>query len=276
MMLTAPLLDRPRASSRWLGLLVATLALAACGGGGSSVADSVAGLPLPQGASATAQASVSAADLNATISGVISFAGDAPRLGLINMSTEQICDVANKQTPQRSQEWVVGAGGGLANVLVQIKTNLPAFDHAAPSQPLVFDQTGCLYAPHVFGMRVGQTLQILNPDRITHNVNAVAKVNRAFNAGMPGVQAQLERTFDRVEDAPFSIRCNVHPWMTAWAAVLDHPYYAVTGPDGSFSIPNLPAGTYELEIWHEVAGTQIQTITVGSNATAVTEFTISA
>ena len=202
--------------------------------------------------------------------------GELPRLGLINMTTEQICDSNNKQNPQRSQEWVVGDGGGVANVLVQIKSKLPALDHGTPDTPFVFDQAGCLYTPHVFGLRVGQTLRILNPDRITHNINAQAKVNRAFNAGMPGVQAQLERTFERDEDVPFSIRCNVHPWMTAWAVVLDHPYYAVTGSDGRFSIPNLPAGSYELEIWHEVAGAQTQTITVGSNATAVAEFTISA
>ncbi len=261
----------------WAVPVAMCVILAGCGGGSAvdRVNESVSGLPAPSGASTEARPTVSAADLNATISGRVSFEGDVPRLGVINMATEQVCDAANKQNPQRGEEWVVGEGGGLANVLVQVKTNLPAFDHAAPTEPVVFDQAGCVYRPHVFGIRTGQTLRILNPDRITHNVNAQPKVNRAFNAGMPGVQTQLDRTFDDVETTPFSVRCNVHPWMTAWTAVLDHPYFAVTGPDGSFTIPDLPAGTYELEMWHEVAGVQTQTITVGSDATAEASFAVS-
>ena len=262
----------------WTGPLALCVILSGCGGDSAvdRVNESVAGLPSPSGATSEARPTVSAADLNATINGRIAFEGALPSLGVINMATERVCDAANKPNPRRSEEWVVGDGGGLANVLVQIRSNLPAFEHEQPTEPVVFDQAGCIYSPHVFGIRAGQALRVLNPDRITHNVNAQPKVNNAFNAGMPGVQAQLERTFDRVEPTPFSVRCNVHPWMTAWAVVVDHPYFAVTGPDGSFTISDLPAGTYELEIWHEVAGVQTQTITVGSNATAEANFSVSA
>ena len=83
---------------------------------------------------------------------------------------------------------------------------------------------------------------------------------------------ELEKVFDTVETTPFAIKCDVHPWMNAWTAVFDHPYFSVTSNDGSFTIENLPAGTYDVEIWHERLGTQTSSVTVGENASASVDF----
>jgi plastocyanin len=195
---------------------------------------------------------------------------------VVSMVSEQVCNAANQDSPTRNQAWVFGPDNGVANVLVQIKSNIPTSSDPIPGEPVVFDQAGCVYTPHVFGLRTGQVLKILNPDGVTHNVNAQPSVNRSFNAGMPAFRKEMEQTFDKAEPVPFAIRCDVHPWMGAWGAVFDHPYFAVTGPDGGFSIPDLPVGTYELEIWHETAGTQTQTVTVAANTATTASFTLSA
>ena len=117
---------------------------------------------------------------------------------------------------------------------------------------------------------------MLNPDGVTHNVNAQPRINTPFNTGMPSFRTEMEQVFDTAEDVAFAIRCDVHPWMGAWLVGLDHPFCAVTDDSGSFSIPNLPAGTYEIEIWHESGGTQTQSITVAEGATAQADFVLSA
>ena len=156
--------------------------------------------------------------------------------------------------------------------MVQIKgASVPDLDHDAPDAVVEFDQGGCQYAPHVFGLRVGQTLKILNPDGTLHNVHAFSKVNAEFNEAMPQFRTELEKVFDKAEPTPFAVKCDVHPWMNAWAAVFDHPYFAVTGEDGSFTIGGLPAGTYELEIWHERLPAQTMTVTVGIGEKATVE-----
>ena len=116
-------------------------------------------------------------------------------------------------------------------------------DFAIPSEPVQFDQNGCVYTPHVFGIQVGQTFQILNSDPLMHNLHALAEENRPFNFGMPNQGDKREQAF-RVPEVMLHIKCDVHPWMAAFISVFEHPYFAISGADGSFTIPNLPPGDY--------------------------------
>ena len=248
---------------RLLGVAALALLLAGCGGddegggsGGASASSSGGG---------TAAEQPAAADTNdASISGTVTFNGDAPEMAVLDMAADPVCDEKNQENPRRRQVLVLGEGQTIANVMVQIKgASLPDLAHDMPDTVVEFDQGGCQYAPHVFGLRVGQTLKILNPDGTLHNVHAFSKVNAEFNEAMPQFRTELEKVFDKAEPTPFAIKCDVHPWMNAWAAVFDHPYFAVTGEDGTFTIGGLPAGTYELEIWHERLPAQTVSVTVG-------------
>jgi plastocyanin len=157
---------------------------------------------------------------------------------------------------------VVGDGGALKNVFVYVKDGLGTLRFPIPSTPVVLDQKGCQYVPHVLGIQVGQNLEILNSDPTLHNVHALPKGNQEFNMGQPLPGIKFTRQFSTREVmVPF--KCDVHPWMNAWVGVLDHPYFAVTAADGSFSLEGLPPGTYTIEAWHETLGTQTQSVTIG-------------
>jgi plastocyanin len=166
-----------------------------------------------------------------------------------------------------SELLVVGAGNALQNVFVYVKEGLGQRTYAVPGTPVRLDQKGCRYVPHVFGVQVGQAMQIANSDPTLHNVNAAPKENKGFNFGQVPTTPAVTRTFDRAEiGVPF--RCDVHSWMNAYAGVVPHPFFAVTKADGSFEIKGLPPGTYTLELWHEQLGTQTQSVTVDGQTPA--------
>jgi len=199
-----------------------------------------------------------------TISGKVKFTGAAPVMAKIDMSDEATCQ-KDYTTPPTKEDVVAGAGGALANVFVYVKAGLPAtYTAPAATTPVVLDQHGCRYHPHVFGVMVGQTLSIKNSDGIAHNIKAKGVKNRPFNISQPNSMATT-RTFTAPE-VMVPLECNVHGWMKAWLGVLPHPFFAVTGPDGSFKITGLPPGTYTIEAWHERFGTQTATVTVAAGA----------
>ena len=146
---------------------------------------------------------------------------------------------------------------------------------AAPSEPVVVDQKGCMYKPHVVGARVGQKVIFLNSDPVLHNVRAVAETNSVFNDVMPTKDMRLEKVFDKTE-VPVRAKCDVHPWMSAFIGVVPHPFYAVSGASGEFSLVNVPEGTYEIEAWHEVFGRQTQKLTIKPRETATITLTFRA
>jgi plastocyanin len=158
---------------------------------------------------------------------------------------------------------VVGANGALQNVFVYVKDGLGDLRFPVPTAAAVIDQKGCKYIPHVLGAQVGQPVEIVNSDPTLHNVHAIPKANQEFNTGQPIQGMKHMHTFSTKEVmVPF--KCDVHGWMRAYIGVLDHPFFAVTGPDGSFSLRGLPPGTYTIEAWHETLGTQTQTVTIAA------------
>ena len=196
----------------------------------------------------------------APLTGKVIFEGTAPPPQILKVEADPVC-LLQHQGGITSEEVVVNPNGTLKNVFVYVKQGLEGQTFPAPAAPVVFDQKGCHYEPHVFGIQVGQPLEILNSDDTLHNVHALPKNTQEFNLGMPIKGMKLTKTFTAPEVA-VKIKCEVHPWMAAYAGVLDHPFYAVTGEDGSFSLKDLPPGEYVVEAWHEKYGTQTQTVKV--------------
>jgi hypothetical protein len=210
-----------------------------------------------------------------TVSGKVKFVGKAPANPEIDMSEDAKCAAKYKTAPHE-QIVVVNPNGTLANVLVYVKSGLPAdAKYPTPTTPVVIDQEGCMYHPRVFGIMVNQPLEIKNSDPLLHNIKAMAKKNRPFNISQPAAGMTTNKTFSAVE-VMLPFECNVHGWMHAFAAVLPHPFFSTTGADGSFTITGLPAGTYTIEAWHEKYGVQDATVTVAAAGTKTADFTFTA
>jgi len=164
--------------------------------------------------------------------------------------------------------------GRVANAFVYIKEGLPPGDYPLPSTPVLLDQQACDYHPRVFGIRAGQPLLIKNSDPLLHNVHShgagagLSGGANAFNVAMPVQGATATRSFPEAQ-VPVAIVCDVHPWMRAFAGVVNHPFFAVTGDDGAFSLDGLPAGTYTVEAWHERLGRATAVVTLGGAETAL-------
>ncbi len=240
------------------------LALAGCG---DAAPDGAGG-----GAAPAAEAPPAEPLGTSTIAGSVRFDGDVPELRPLNMDADPAC-AAKHSGPVYPEILAVGEQAGLANVLVYVADNLPEGPYP-PAEPPVIDQQGCRYTPRVAGIMVGQDLKVLNSDELLHNVHSLSEVNRPFNRAMPAAIKQATFSFTDEEPA-FRIKCDVHPWMSSYLAVFNHPYFAVTGPDGSFEIPGLPAGTYTIEAWHERLGSQRSGVTLLDGLTAMVDLTFS-
>jgi plastocyanin len=249
-----------------LGLLVLGFA---AGCGGSQPTDT----PDTRTDPAAAPAAQEVAQLGASsITGTVTFAGQPPALPPLSMNADPDCAAMHSgQVP--NEMLVLGSGNTMGNILVWVSEGLPAGrTWPAPTAPVVLDQKGCTYVPHVMGIMVGQTYRILNSDGILHNVHTLPKVNKGFNMAMPAARKEATTTFER-EEAVFQIKCDVHPWMSAYIGVFTHPFFSVTGTDGTFTIAGLDPGTYEITAWHERLGTQTATVTVGDDDTQTQDFT---
>jgi len=213
--------------------------------------------------------------LAATITGTVTYDGKVPNLKPIDMGADASCAKMHA-TPQPSDVLVLGAGNTMANVMVSVASGLPAGKTwPAAKEPVVMDQKGCHYSPHVFGLMVGQPFKVLNSDGILHNVHALPKVNAQFNMAMPPTVKESTKSFGQAEGM-FMIKCDVHPWMSSYAGVFSHPFFSATASDGKFTISNLDAGTYQLEAWHEKLGVQKATVTVTGSETKSVNFKFSA
>ena len=198
-----------------------------------------------------------------SITGTITFEGKAPKMKPLRLDADPICVVNNEIAPKK--EWLIlDENKGVKNVLVFVTEGLN-IDYSPPEEPVVIDQKGCIYSPHVLGIMAGQQLDILNNDGTLHNIHALPKVNKEFNKAQPRSKKKLSVKFEKPE-APFKVKCDVHPWMGAYIGVFDHPCFAVSGDDGTYIISDLKPGEYVIEAWHEKLGSQTANVTVSDSA----------
>ncbi len=243
-------------------LLAAPLILlAACGGSTPVKTEGVASLPVGHVDAATA----------GSITGRVIFQGAPPVRPAIDMSSNPQCERQHK-TPQKAETVVVNKNGTLRNVFIWIKDGLAPARWTPPAEAAKLDQLGCVYEPHVLGMMQGQQLEILNNDPINHNVHAESRINPAWNESQAPRAEHKFKQFDSAE-VMFPVTCSVHPWMRSYIAVSPHPFFAVTGEDGTFALKGVPPGTYAIEAVHEQYGTKEGSVTLAPNGTVTIDFT---
>jgi plastocyanin len=196
----------------------------------------------------------------ATVKGSVKFDGTAPKPSKIDMSQDPACKGSNES------ENLVVSGGDLANVFVYVKDGLGNRTFDVPKDPVVLDQSGCKYHPHVLGVMAGQTVQIKNDDQTTHNIHPTPKDNREWNESQPPSSPAIEKNFAR-EEVMLPVKCNQHPWMKMYISVVKNPFYAVTDKSGNYEIKGLPPGDYTIAFVHEKLGEQDQKVTVAPKET---------
>lgn len=245
-------------------LVAAALALSVVGCGKSEAPSQPAGQP-----AATAGATVDPATAG-SISGTVKYDGPAPKPVRLRMDADAACAKAHS-SPVMFKEIETGDANALSNVVVYVKDGLGNYTFPAPTETISLDQHGCTYSPHVLAVRTGQTIEVLNSDDTTHNIHPVPATNREWNESQAPKGQKLVKNFARQEVA-IPVKCNIHPWMKAYIAVIAHPYYQVTTGSGAFELKNLPPGTYTLEAWHEKLGTSTQQVTIGAQESKTVEF----
>lgn len=228
--------------------------------------------PPPAGVTSTPTAPTTAGAMGtATVTGSVKFIGTAPKAVTLKMDADPVCAKAHK-TPVKSEEVILNSNGTLKNCIVYVKSGLSG--SYTPSGSAEIDQIGCLYTPHVIAVQAGQSITIKSSDPTLHNVQATPAVNAGFNQAMPPNTPPIVHVFDQPEATPIKLKCQVHPWMTAYVGVFSHPFFSVTGDDGSFAIRNLPAGKYTIAVWHEKYGEKTFDVEVQDGATVTQEVTM--
>ena len=226
-----------------------------------------------QRSGASSAAGATSSSSAASVVGRVSFEGKRPDPTRITMSTDPTCA---KQHPglTTGDEFEIGGDGSLGNVVVFVSAGLAGKTFDVPAEPVVEEQKGCMYKPHVLALQAGQKLKIVNSDNTLHNIHPIPANNREWNKAEPA-GAVLEDSFAR-EEIAIPVKCNVHPWMHSYIAVFKHPYFAVTGKDGAFDLRNLPPGEYTVKAWHEKLGTMTQTVTIASGEMKTIDFVFKA
>jgi plastocyanin len=204
------------------------------------------------------------------IAGVVSLKGQPPKMKPLDMTADPGCPTAAQPA-----EVVVANVGKLANVFVYVKEGLPQGNFAVPTDPVVLDQKGCRYSPHMLGIMAGQPLKITNTDTADHNIHDMPSKNQAFNQSQMPTDKPITKTFATPE-MMIPVQCNQHPWMRAYINVMANPYFAVSAADGSYEIKNLPPGEYTIAAVHEKFGEQTMKVKVGTKETAKAGFVFSA
>src|SRR5580698_6263749 len=193
----------------------------------------------------------------ATVTGQVKMDGMAPKPAKIDMSQDAACKGPN------NAETIVADNGNLANVFVYVKDGLGDRTFAVPKDAVTIDQQGCKYHPHVLGVMTGQNIEIKNDDPTTHNIHPTPADNREWNESQPPQAAPITKSFAR-EEIMLPVKCNQHPWMRMYINVVKSPFYAVTGPDGKYTIAGLPPGTYTIAFVQEKLGEQTQQVTLAA------------
>jgi plastocyanin len=204
-----------------------------------------------------------------TIEGHVRLTGAAPANPMIRMGRDPICASLNAGKRPLQEIVTRAQDGGLANAFVELDGAFPATP--VPTEVVAINQRDCVYTPRVVGARVGQTLRLINSDTLLHNLHAISAKGNDFNETQPHSDMVFNYTL-KSEERMLRVKCDVHSWMTAYVAVVTHPYFAVTSQDGAFRIGNVPAGRYTLKSWQERYGWIMQTVEVKPGATATVDF----
>jgi plastocyanin len=212
------------------------------------------------------------ATLGAVI-GVVKFVGNAPASVRIDTSADPRCGVVGVFSEQYAVH-----DGHLANVYVYVKSG-PAAAMALGSSwnaPVVLDEAGCSFQPHVVAVMVGQRVEFRNDDSVVHAVHATPGTtgNAAVDISLSPRDVPQVRMF-RKPEVMMPVRCDKHPWMNAYINISPTPFFAVTGADGKFELKGLPAGEYTLGFVQEKMGERTVTVTVKPQATTPTDMTYS-
>lgn len=198
-----------------------------------------------------------------SVSGKVTFKGTPPPPKKVTISTDtNVCG-----SEQQSEDAVVGADKGLKYAVVRL---IGVKGVAPEPKAVALEQKGCKFAPHVLVVPKGADFDILNDDGISHNIHSHSTANPEINKAQPGFKKKMSQKFDQAEHIKLS--CDVHPWMNGWIVVAEDQFVTVTDETGSFKLPNVPPGTYKLEVWHEKFGTQTKDVTVKAGADAGINF----
>ena len=202
------------------------------------------------------------------VKGIVSFEGEAPVGKKLNLPSG--CHKPGAGEVYSNE--VIVHDGKLQNVLVTISAvHIKGPFTDIPAEEVIMDQRGCMYHPRLAVARVGQRVTFINSDPVFHNVRSVTKENEKFNVGMPKKNQRETKIFNRPEMF-LQAKCSVHPWMGAYVAILDHPFHSISNEKGEFILPNLPAGDYTVEAWHEVFGKETQVVKVLADGTVNIKF----
>ncbi|MFO0891222.1 MAG: carboxypeptidase regulatory-like domain-containing protein [Isosphaeraceae bacterium] len=205
------------------------------------------------------------------ILGRVLYQGTPPKPKPISFGGEKLCSDLYKENPPSYETLVVSPEGAVKWTLVSIRGNVPG-NFPVPDKPVVMDQVGCVFVPHVVAMMAGQEIEYRNSDPVSHNIRATPRKNLAFNT----IFSAKMNTKSKLEAAEFGIplKCDIHFWMSSYVHVLPHPFFAVTGDDGSFVIRDVPPGDYSLLSWHETLKTQPQQVSVKPGEVAEVDFVL--
>jgi len=208
-----------------------------------------------------------------TITGHVRLMGAAPGNPIIRMGADPVCAALARSSgsPPVQQFSMVDAKGGLANTYIALQGSFP--NTPVSTEPVTINQRTCVYLPRVVAGRVGQTLKIVNQDTTLHNLHSMSLKN-VFNVTQPKSGMVFTYTLKSPETM-MRLKCDVHSWMLGYIGVSAHPYVAVSGGDGAFSITNVPPGRYSVKTWHERFGEQTRMVTVTAGATTTLDLNYS-
>jgi hypothetical protein len=201
------------------------------------------------------------------VSGKVTYTGAPAKPKVIDMTKEPSC-AKQHATPATTETVVTGPDDSLGNVVVYASAGAP--DESAPGQSVKFEQKGCQYVPHLLAFQVNQALEIVNDDQTSHNIHPLPRLNREWNRSQPPGTPPISEKYDKAEF--ILVKCNIHPWMRGYFAVLKNSHFAVTGSDGGFKLPNLPPGKYTITAWHESYGEQSQDVTISGSENQTVNF----
>ncbi|MGR3310410.1 MAG: carboxypeptidase regulatory-like domain-containing protein [Candidatus Brocadiales bacterium] len=206
-----------------------------------------------------------------SIVGTVKIAGDAPAIKMLNINKDQ--DACGHEKKPSDALVVSKDNNGVKNAIVSIENIEKGKKFNHPSSNPVIDQKGCVFIPHVLAVSTGTTVDILNSDKVMHNVHSYAIKNSPFNEGVTG-GGKLSKKFEFAEVVP--VKCDVHKWMTAFVIVKGNPYFVLTDDNGNFKIDNVPAGTYKVQAWQEKLGKKVQDVTVEAGKEVKVDFELKA